>query len=300
MAYEAGAFPGSPFAPGAMSTLGPYEFRISKSTRSTWSSTGPRSRPTARRARQLRPSPANRVLNELAEQCGIDPLDFRFRNGSKEGTPQPAGPPFKQIGCVETLEALNDSDHYRSHLMGPHRGRGVASGFWFNGGLQSSADVNIHTDGTVSVVTGSVDIGGSRAAMAMIAAEVLGVETRDVRPLVADTDSIGHNDVTGGSRITLATGLAVYDAAHDALRQLKERAAKLWDKKPEEVEFRDGAFVARQGGADDAQADRAEAYQHRRTRHRPRDAQCRRRRRCRQRLRQRPASTSKSTPIPAK
>jgi len=137
---------------------------------------------------------------------------------------------------------LKNSEHYRTELIGPNRGRGVASGFWRNGGYQSSATVNIHSDGSVSVVTGSVDIGGSRAVMAMIAAEVLGLDVNDVRPVVGDTDSISHTDVTGGSRVALATGLAVYRAAHDALGQLKERAAKLWEKKPEEVEFQGGSF----------------------------------------------------------
>jgi CO/xanthine dehydrogenase Mo-binding subunit len=188
------------------------------------------------------------VINELAERCGIDPFEFRLRNAAHQGTPQPAGPPFKKIGFIETLSALRASDHCRSKLLGKCRGRGIAAGFWFNGGLQSSADVNIHTDGTVSVVTGSVDIGGSRAAMAMIAAEVLGLAARDVRPLVADTDAIGHNDVTGGSRITLATGFAVFNAAHDALSQLKVRVARLWDKNTDEIEFEAGVFRARDNG----------------------------------------------------
>src|SRR5713226_8953668 len=178
----------------------------------------------------------------------MDPIAFRILNGSHEGTPQPAGPPFKRIGHIETCEALKASSHYKSELVGPNRGRGVASGFWFNGGFQSSATVNIHTDGSVSVVTGSVDIGGSRAVMAMIAAEVLGLDVNDVRPLVADTDSIGHTDVTGGSRTAFATGWAVYDAAQDAVRQLKERAAKLWEKKPEEVAFSNGQFSAQSDG----------------------------------------------------
>jgi CO/xanthine dehydrogenase Mo-binding subunit len=108
--------------------------------------------------------------------------------------------------------------------------------------MQSSATVNIHADGTVSVVTGSVDVGGTRAAQAMIAAEVLGADINDVRPIVADTDSIGHTDVTAGSRTAFTTGWAVHEAAHDALRQLKERAAKVWEKKPEEVTFENGTF----------------------------------------------------------
>jgi xanthine dehydrogenase molybdenum-binding subunit len=248
MAYEAGAFPGSPFAPGAMTTLGPYNIENLKID--SFDVVVNRPKVAAYRAPG---SPASAfacetALDELAEKCGIDPLELRLRNASHEGTPQPAGPPFKKIGCVETVEAIQRSDHYRSPLKGKYQGRGVASGFWFNGGLQSSATVNIHTDGTVSLVTGSVDIGGSRAAMAMVAAEVLGLDASEVRPIVADTDAIGHTDVTGGSRITLSTGLAVYDAAQDALRQLKERVAKLWEKPLDEIEFKGGVFTAHADG----------------------------------------------------
>jgi len=244
MAYEAGAYPGSPCGGAAMTTLGPYNVAnlkidaydvvVNKPKVGAYRAPGA---PTSAFA-------CESVLDELAEKCGIEPLVFRILNAAHEGTPQPAGPPYKLIGFVETCEALKDSEHYRAELIGPNRGRGVASGFWRNGGFQSSATVNIHTDGSVSVVTGSVDIGGSRAVMAMISAEVLGLDVNDVRPLVGDTDSIGHTDVTGGSRVAVATGLAVYRAAHDALRQLKERAAKLWEKKPEEVEFLGGMFGA--------------------------------------------------------
>jgi CO/xanthine dehydrogenase Mo-binding subunit len=244
MAYEAGAYPGSPCGGAAMTTLGPYNIPnlkidaydvvVNKPKVAAYRAPGA---PTSAYA-------CESLIDELAEKCGIEPLAFRILNGAREGTPQPAGPPFKRIGFIETCEALKNSEHYASTLTGKCRGRGVASGFWFNGGFQSSATVNIHTDGSASVVTGSVDIGGSRAAMAMITAEVLGLDVYDVRPLVGDTDSIGHTDVTGGSRVGVATGLAVYQAAHDALRQAKERAAKLWEKNPEEIEFEDGTFSA--------------------------------------------------------
>ncbi len=244
MAYEAGAYPGSPFAPGAMCCSAPYD--IPHLLIDSYDVVVNRPKVAAYRAPGS-PSSAfacESLVDELALRCGIDPLDFRILNGAREGTPQPAGPPYKRIGFIETCEALKNSEYYRSPLEGPNRGRGVAAGFWFNGGLQSAAAVNLHNDGTLSVVTGSVDIGGSRAAMAMIAAEVLGVGAEDVRPMVVDTDTIGHTDVTGGSRITLATGMAVYEAAQDVVRQLKERAAKLWEKKPEEIEFRDGRLSA--------------------------------------------------------
>ena len=245
MAYEAGAFPGSPFAAGAMTTLGPYDIENLKIDALDVVLNRPKV--AAYRAPGA-PSSAfacESAIDELAEKCGIDPLDFRILNGAREGTAQPAGPKYKRIGFLETCEALKNSDHYRSKLEGRNRGRGVASGFWFNGGNQSSATVNIHPDGSVSVVTGSVDIGGSRASMAMIAAEVLCCDINDVRPLVGDTDSIGFTDGTGGSRVTLATGLAVYEAAHHAVRQLKERAAKLLEKTPGEIEFNNGIFAAK-------------------------------------------------------
>jgi CO/xanthine dehydrogenase Mo-binding subunit len=248
LAYEAGAFPGSPFAPGAMTTLGSYNVENLKID--SFDIVVNRPKVAAYRApgSPVSAFACETVLDELAEKCGIDPLMLRLVNASREGTPQPAGPPFKKIGYIETVEAIKNSEHYRSPLIGKNRGRGVASGFWFNGGLQSSATVNLHTDGTVSVVTGSVDIGGSRAAMAMVAAEVLGINADDVRPIVADTDASGHTDVTGGSRITLATGLAVYDAAHDALRQMKERVAKLWEKPTDAIGFKDGVFTSTADG----------------------------------------------------
>jgi xanthine dehydrogenase molybdenum-binding subunit len=248
LAFEAGAFPGSPVGAAAMTMISSYNipnFRID-----AYDVVVNRPKTAAYRApgAPIGSFATETIIDELAEKCGIDPIDFRLMNASTEGTPQTVGPAFKRIGFIETCEAIKNSSHYKVKLTGNNRGRGVAAGFWFNAGLQSSAIVNIHTDGTASVVTGSVDIGGSRASMAMITAEVLGLNANDVRPLVTDTDSIGHTDVTGGSRITLATGAAVIQAAQDALRQLKERAARFWEKKPEEVEFKDGIFSAQGEG----------------------------------------------------
>jgi xanthine dehydrogenase molybdenum-binding subunit len=248
MAYEAGAFPGSPVGAGAMTIVAPYN--IPNLLVDAYDVVVNRPKTAAYRA----PGASNAamasetIIDELAEKCGLDPCDFRIMNGAKEGTPQTAGPPYRRIGFIETVEAIKNSPHYKSKLEGPNRGRGVASGFWFNVGLQSSAIVNLHTDGTASLVIGSVDIGGTRAAQAMIAAEVLGLDANDVRPLVTDTDSIGHTDVTGGSRTAFATGWAVYEAAQDVVRQLKERAARLWEKKPEEVGFSNGQFTAQGDG----------------------------------------------------
>jgi CO/xanthine dehydrogenase Mo-binding subunit len=248
LAFQAGAFPGSPVGAAAMTMISSYNiphFRID-----AYDVVVNRPKTAAYRApgAPIGAFAVETIIDELAEKCRIDPLQFRLMNGASEGSLQTAGPPFKQIGFIETCRAIQSSAHYQTKLEGSHRGRGVAAGFWFNAGLQSSAIVNIHADGTASVVTGSVDIGGSRASMAMITAEVLGLSAEDVRPLVTDTDSIGHTDVTGGSRITLATGMAVFQAAEDALRQLKERAARFWEKQPEEIDFNEGMFSAKGEG----------------------------------------------------
>jgi CO/xanthine dehydrogenase Mo-binding subunit len=243
MAYEAGAFPGSPVGAGCMTVLSPYNLEnlqidgfdvlVNKPKTAAYRAPGATNAAMG----------AETVIDELAEKLGIDPLEFRRINGAKEGTAQPAGPKFLRIGYLETVEAAKNSPHYKSPLPkvdGKKVGRGVASGFWFNAGFQSSATVNINTDGTANVVTGSTDIGGTRASCAMIAAELLGLKAEEVHPVVADTESIGHTDMTGGSRVTFATGYAVYEAAQDAINQLKQRAATLWKAKPEEVVFQDG------------------------------------------------------------
>ena len=120
----------------------------------------------------------------------------------------------------------------------------MGSGFWFNIGEQSSATVNLNEDGTATVVTGSPDIGGSRASMALMAAEELGIDVHRITPVVADTESVGFTDVTEGSRATFATGMAVVNACRELVGQLKARAATILDVEVDAVEWVDGAAVA--------------------------------------------------------
>ena len=116
----------------------------------------------------------------------------------------------------------------------------MASGFWPNGGEASSAIVNLNENGTASVITGSPDIGGSRVSMALMAAEELGIDVQSIQLLVADTESVGYTDVTGGSRVTFSTGMAVVEACRLIVTQLRERAAIMWDCDVEDVEWIEG------------------------------------------------------------
>jgi CO/xanthine dehydrogenase Mo-binding subunit len=85
-----------------------------------------------------------------------------------------------------------------------------------------------------------MDIGGSRASMAIMAAETLGVAYDKVRSTVADTGSIGYTHVTGGSRVTFATGIAVVEACNKVIAELCARAAMIWDVAGDAVVWKDG------------------------------------------------------------
>ncbi|MCW5748067.1 MAG: xanthine dehydrogenase family protein molybdopterin-binding subunit, partial [Alphaproteobacteria bacterium] len=186
------------------------------------------------------------TMDILAQELGIDPIDLRLKNAAKKGTKTSYGPTFDTIGFVETLEAAKNSEHYKSKVK-PGHARGVAAGFWFNVGADSSAAAHVAEDGTVTVISGNPDIGGSRASLALMAAEELGVDYEKVRPIIADTSSIGFNFVTGGSRVTFATGLAVVNSVKDMVRELRVRAAKTWGVDPEGVVWENG--MARPAGS---------------------------------------------------
>ena len=182
------------------------------------------------------------VVDEIASQLGMDPIDLRLNNCPSQGDPTPYGPKWPMIGLRDCLEAIRDSDHYQS-APPDGQGRGVATGFWFNIGEASSATVNLNENGTATVITGSPDIGGSRASMALMAAEELGLDVHLIQPVVGDTEVVGFTDVTEGSRATFATGMAVVEACRDLKRQLCGRAAKTWDCDVEQVDWVDGAAV---------------------------------------------------------
>ena len=123
------------------------------------------------------------------------------------------------------------------------RGRGSAVGFRWQTGQASSATINVNSNGTINLITGSVDIGGTRTAVAMQAAEVLGLRAEDVSPTVVDTDAIGYTATTGGSRTAFDTGLAAMNAAEEVKRQMAARAALIWEVQEEDVELQDGTFI---------------------------------------------------------
>jgi len=179
------------------------------------------------------------VIDELARKIGMDPIDFRLKNAATEGYKTIYGETFGPIGFVETLKAAKVCDHYTSPVP-PGQGRGVAAGFWFNRGGETTGTLNIAIDGSVTLILGTSDVAGSRISISMMAAEELGIPVDKVRAIMADTHSLGFNRVTAGSRTTFSTGMVIVDSARKAIAELCKRAAGLWGVPEDAVTFEDG------------------------------------------------------------
>ena len=240
LAYEAGAYPGSPVAGGANALVSCYDVPnvrvegrdvvVNRPKAAAYRAPG---QPNAAFALE-------QAIDEVARKLSMDPLDLRHRNAAEEGTRRADGVVYPRVGLKETIEAMRDHPHYSERLAGRNAGRGVAVGMMTHGGGRSACTINVNPDGTVSLVEGSTDIGGSRTSIAMQAAEVLGIPAEAVNPAVVDTDSIGFTNGTGGSRVTYATGLAAIAAAEDVRQQMVERAAALWDVDPDSLTYEHG------------------------------------------------------------
>jgi CO/xanthine dehydrogenase Mo-binding subunit len=117
-------------------------------------------------------------------------------------------------------------------------------GFWGNWGARSSVAINVNADGTVSLITGSVDLTGARTSLAMQAADVLEIPLDSVQAAMVDSDSISYTDTTGGSRTTMATGVAAVEAARDVIAKMKKEAAKTWEVSESSISYAKGAFTS--------------------------------------------------------
>ncbi|MFQ5567484.1 MAG: xanthine dehydrogenase family protein molybdopterin-binding subunit, partial [Paracoccaceae bacterium] len=237
--YQGGAFPGSPVQFGAMSCFAAYDLKNVQAI--GWDVVANRPKQAAYRApgAPMGAYAVESVIDELCERLGLDRLEVRLKNASRDGTRAAFGPRFNKIGLSATLEAAKTHPHYTAPL-GPNQGRGVACGFWFNFGGDTCVSLNVNADGTVGLSEGNPDIGGSRAAMTMMAAEELGIPYERVRTTIADTSALGQNEVTDGSRVTFAVGLATIKAARAAIAVMCARAAKIWGIDEDAVVWEDG------------------------------------------------------------
>lgn len=263
LAYEAGAYPGSPVGAGTRTILAPYKLDNllidGYDVVVNRPATGAYRAPGATNAAFA----SETVIDELAEQLDMDPLEFRHRNAVEQGDRRADGPIYDRIGYKESVEAAMDHPHYATALEGQYRGRGVASGFWFNGSNPSSVSANVNADGTVNLIEGSTDIGGSRASAAMMLAETLGIAAEDVNPHVVDTESIGVTGGTGGSSVTFKLGWTTHELGKALIEKAREQLADFWEVDLEEIHWQDGQFVSgeRKIGFKEAARELARGYE---------------------------------------
>ena len=237
--YQAGAFAGSPVQPGAMCAYAPYDIENVKVVGYDVVTNRPKVAAYRAPGGPISEFGVESVIDEIAGTIGMDPIELRLKNAAKQGTKAAYGPKFGPIGMVETLEAAKTHAHWRTPL-GKHQGRGVASGFWFNIGGETSVSLSLNEDGTLSLTAGTPDIGGLRASLCMMAAEELGVPLDKIRVQIGDTGQLGYNFLTGGSRSTFSSGMATVEAARDVMKEACKRAAKLWELPEDAVEYGNG------------------------------------------------------------
>ena len=246
LAFEAGGYPGSAVGAGCLCCIGPFDIENFRVDGYDVVVNKPKSHAYRAPGAPQAEFAVDVLIDEICDELDMDPLDFRRLNASKEGDLRVDGTRFHPIGNIETIDAAEATDHWQTPLGestgAKRRGRGVASGYWLNGGGKSSAVARLNGDGTVTLLEGSMDIGGTRTSIAMQLAEFLSIPIDHVDPIVPDTDSIAFTGVTGGSRVTFATGWAAIKAAQDLRDQMVEGLADYWDVPADSITFEAGVF----------------------------------------------------------
>ena len=245
MALEAGAFPGAPLAGAASAVFAPYLIENVQVDGYDVVTNKPRTQAYRAPGAPIVMYCTETLMDEIAEALGIDSVELRLMNVARQGDRRADGVMNGRIGAEEVMQAVREHSHFSDPLDqsdGKLRGRGWSMGFCRNNAGPACVVANVLDNGAVSLVEGSVDIGGTRTAIAQQFAEVLGIPVEDVNPSVGDTDAIGFTSVTGGSGVAFKSGWAAHEAAMDVMQQLIVRASLLWDTDPENVEYVDGAL----------------------------------------------------------
>jgi len=200
------------------------------------------------------------AVQDLCQQLGMDPLQFRQINALKEGDPNLMRGRWPRIGLLECIEqiqqhplwvqreqAKQDAEDGRdkSAPTGWKIGIGAAIGGWQGGTEPAAALCRLEMDGMFTVVVGSVDVSGSDASMALIASDTLGLPVAAIDVMHDSTDSMPYSGLSAGSKTTYTVGSAVLAAARDARSQVFAIAAEMLEASAEDMELRDGKVMVR-------------------------------------------------------
>jgi CO/xanthine dehydrogenase Mo-binding subunit len=185
------------------------------------------------------------LLDRLAAELELDPIELRLTNAVVEGDLGPSGTPYPVIGTVEVLERIREHPLWATRDSLPDgEGVGMAAGHW-PGGLEPAAAVcRVDTDGTMTVVTSAADMSGVNSGFAIIAAAAFGLSPDKVRVVTADTSSGPYAGGSGGSKVTYTVGAAVLRAAEATREKLLAAASQELEIAPDDLEVVDGVVQA--------------------------------------------------------
>jgi CO/xanthine dehydrogenase Mo-binding subunit len=184
------------------------------------------------------------AMDELAIKLGIDPIELRLHNASREGDPAADGNPWPRIAMIECLEEARRHPLYTAPVAAGE-GVGVALGSWGGARSPAAAGCRVEPDGSVSIQIGSPDISGSSTGLAIIAAEAFGISPQKIRVEVGDSSVAPQGPMASGSQVTYSVGGAVHEAALEARRQLLEIATDELEAAPEDLEIVDGRVTVK-------------------------------------------------------
>ncbi len=188
-------------------------------------------------------------MQQIARALELEPVEFRMRHLIQEGDPMVNGQPWQSNGAKEVLERVGAHPLWEGRAewaqSGRHNGRGLrgtglALGGWLGGLQPTGATVRLNPDGSLSVLTGQVDIAGTNIALAQIAASAYGVDIEKVRITTGDTDSAPITGLSAGSKTIYTVGAAVLEAAQDARRQTLDIAATELEASIHDLDIEDG------------------------------------------------------------
>ncbi len=195
------------------------------------------------------------TVDELCRQLGMDSLAFRLQNAYKEGDPtDDRGGKLPRIGLIECLERIQQHPLWKeqaAHKEAPEElkdwkiGIGLSVGGWPGGTEPAAAACRLESDGTVTVVVGTVDLTGSDTSLALIAAQAMGLSEDVVNTVHDNTDTMPYSGGTGGSKTTYSMGPAVIAAARDARNQILAIAGELLEAAVEDLEIENGKVVVK-------------------------------------------------------
>jgi xanthine dehydrogenase molybdenum-binding subunit len=196
-------------------------------------------------------------IDEICEELGLDPIDFRKKNSYQKGDPHPFNPAWSlnSYGYEEAMdkgaEAIGWSDRKPAGSDEGTKKRGIGigtQGIWVSGCMgfpdiyeHTGAIVKLNVDGTADLASATVDLGSGQITMqTQIAAAELGIAPENVRLSYADTDTVPFDAPTHASRATYSSGLAVKAAAADARQKLLEIAGDMLEASPDDLEVVNG------------------------------------------------------------